>query len=212
MTSRGPIGVDGLTITAGSPSLRDHGFDQTLGRDLAALVGADPLAFGERRILRRGAAVGELQGRHAAGVDDALDAGSERLLHDEPRSLDIVAANLVRVSRPEPVIRGGVKEEPGALQRRRQGGAITQVALAHRVGGIEIRARARSPHQHADIVAAGSERGRDRRSEKAARAGDQDGRRKRFERAFGLHSNRARLADRFDVRRSNVVSAFTIHA
>ena len=31
---------------------------------------------------RRGAAVRELQGRDAAGVDDALDAGVERLLHD----------------------------------------------------------------------------------------------------------------------------------
>ena len=33
----------------------DHRLDQTLSRDLAALVGADPLAFGERTILCRGA-------------------------------------------------------------------------------------------------------------------------------------------------------------
>ena len=47
-TSRGPIGVDGLTMTAGRPIALDHRLDQPLSRDLAALVGADPLAFRER--------------------------------------------------------------------------------------------------------------------------------------------------------------------
>ena len=149
----------------------DHRRDQTLGRDLAALVGADPLAFGERGILR-GGAVGQLQGRHAARVDDALDAGAERLIHDKLRSLDIVAVNLFRVSRPESVVGGRVKEEPDALQRRRQRGAIAEVALAQSVTRIEIGAGARGTHQHADFVSAGSERGGDRRSEKAARTRD----------------------------------------
>ena len=190
----------------------DHGLDQTLGRDFAALIGADPLAFGKRMVLGRGGALGELQSRDAAGVDDALDAGAQRLLHDEARSLDIVAADLFRVSRPKPIIGRGVKEKADAFQRRRQRGAIAEVALAHSVGGIEIGARARWTHQHADLVAAGSERGGDCGTEKAARARDQNGRRTRFERALGRHSNCACLADRFAVRRSNVLSAFTIHA
>ena len=155
----------------------DHRLDQPLSRDLAALVGADPLAFGERTVLCRGAALSELQGRDAAGVDDALDAGAERLLHDEARSLEIVAVDLLRVSRPEPVVGGCMKKIAGALQRRRQRGAIAQIALAQSVGRVEICARARWTRQHADIVAAGSQRGGDRGTEKAARARDQNGRR-----------------------------------
>ena len=41
LMSRGPIGVDGATITAGKPFVRDHALDFALGHQLAALVGAD---------------------------------------------------------------------------------------------------------------------------------------------------------------------------
>ena len=46
LMSRGPIGVEGLTITAGRPSLGDHPLHQPLGGDLAVLVGPDGLAVG----------------------------------------------------------------------------------------------------------------------------------------------------------------------
>ena len=36
-TSRGPIGVDGLTMTARKAVLGDHLLDQALGRDLLRL-------------------------------------------------------------------------------------------------------------------------------------------------------------------------------
>ena len=75
-TSRGPIGRRRIDDHGRQPVPPDHGLDQTLGRDLAALVGADRLVFGERTVLGRGGALDELQGRDAAGVDDALDAGA----------------------------------------------------------------------------------------------------------------------------------------
>ena len=49
LMSRGPIGVEGLTMTAGSLSFAIISLDQALGHDLAALVGADGGVFGERR-------------------------------------------------------------------------------------------------------------------------------------------------------------------
>ena len=41
LMSRGPMGVDGATITAGSLSSCDQALDFALGHQLAALVGAD---------------------------------------------------------------------------------------------------------------------------------------------------------------------------
>ena len=83
-TSRGPIGVEGLTITAGSPVARDHLGDEILGDDLAALVGAD--RFGVRQVpgLVGEAAGAQVEGRDRAGVDDPLHARAQRLLHDDP--------------------------------------------------------------------------------------------------------------------------------
>ena len=51
-TSRGPIGVEGLTITAGRPRARSS-LDQPLGYDLGALVGADAFVGHRRRWSRR---------------------------------------------------------------------------------------------------------------------------------------------------------------
>ena len=41
LMSRGPMGVDGATITAGSFSVCDQAFDFAFGHQLAALIGAD---------------------------------------------------------------------------------------------------------------------------------------------------------------------------
>ena len=83
----------------------DHGLDQPLGGDLAALVGADPLLHRERNCLVRRTAVGaQAKCRDAAGIDDALDAGAFRLLHDDARAVHIGGKNLVRIARPEPIV------------------------------------------------------------------------------------------------------------
>ena len=47
-TSRGPIGVEGLTITAGRFRAATISVDQLLGHDLAALVGADRVVGRQR--------------------------------------------------------------------------------------------------------------------------------------------------------------------
>ena len=74
-TSRGPIGVDGLTIDRRQPVRRHLGHD-ILGHHLAALVGADRGIDRKRPRLVGDAAVAQVEGRNRAGVDDALDAGA----------------------------------------------------------------------------------------------------------------------------------------
>ena len=122
----------------------------------------------------------------------------KRLLHDEPRSLDIVAVNLFRVSRPETIVGGGVKEEPDALQSRRKRGAIARGRP--RVPCREDRDLSRGldgRDQRQHIVPAGAQRRRDRRSEKAARAGDKHARSKRrSQRAVCRRYGRQRLVGR----------------
>jgi hypothetical protein len=62
---------------AASTMIRPVGVDQPLGRDLAALVGADRRRLGERqRLIDRRAVRVERQRRDAAGVDDALHIGA----------------------------------------------------------------------------------------------------------------------------------------
>ena len=163
-------------------------------------------------VLGRDGSLDQLQGRDAAGVDDALDAGAQRLHHDVPRSLDIIADDLLRVSRPEAIVGRRVKEEPDALQRRRQRGAIEEVALAHCVARIEICARARWTHQCLDVVPAGAQRRGDRRSDKAAGAGHKHARRgRRLGRALGRRSGCPRVVRRSAVGRSDTtLSTFAI--
>ncbi len=104
-----------------------------------------------------------------------------------------------------------MKKEAGAFQRRRQRGAIAQIALAQSVGRVEICARARWTREHTDVVAADPERGGDRRTEKAACARDKNGRPRRKALALGLDGNLARAARRSKARMSHGWSDFTIH-
>ena len=46
LMSRGPIGVEGATITAGKPFFRDQPLDFAFGHQLAALVGCRSRVFG----------------------------------------------------------------------------------------------------------------------------------------------------------------------
>ena len=82
-TSRGPIGVEGLTITAGKPLRATISATDVLGDDLAALVGADRRRRRQRRVSSASSAVAEIECGDRAGVDDPLDAGAQRLLHDD---------------------------------------------------------------------------------------------------------------------------------
>ena len=129
-TSRGPIGVEGLTMTAGKTAFRHHGLDQSFGRDLAAFVGADALIFAQRSGLVRGHPVGSHgDGRHAAGVDDALDARPHRLLHEDAGSLDVGGKDLAGVARPEAIIRRHMKNVAHAGYRAPDGFPVAQIAF-----------------------------------------------------------------------------------
>ena len=56
-TSRGPIGVEGLTMTAGRPLVAHQRRHRFLGEEFRALVGADHVGERARRRLVGGAAV-----------------------------------------------------------------------------------------------------------------------------------------------------------
>src|SRR5258705_363135 len=89
-TASGTIADRGRQLVLG-----DHALDQPLGGDLAALVDADRLGLVEReRLVDRAAVAPHRQRRDAAGVDDALDAGAQRLLHHDAGAGDVVAHDL----------------------------------------------------------------------------------------------------------------------
>ena len=155
-TSRGPTGVDGLTMTAGSLFLRDHALDQTV---------PPRLCFSCRRrsrLLLRAALFRRLAGRlglqrqrrHAAGVDHALDAGVERGVHDGARARDVVLDDLARIGRPQPIIRRDMKQVPHARHGRRERRRIAQIAGGVLdIDAVEVGARAGGAHQRADGIA-----------------------------------------------------------
>ena len=106
-----------------------HCFDKAFGRDLAALVGANRPAFGQTLFLGRRSALDRPEGRNATGVNNPLDARSQRLFHQEPRALDVILDDLFGVSSPETVIGGRMEEQADAFQRVRERSAISEVAL-----------------------------------------------------------------------------------
>ena len=160
----------------GQSVARDHVGDEILGDDLAALVGAD--RFGVRQVpgLVGEAASAQIEGRDRAGVDDPLDARAQRFLHDDAGALDIGAHDLVGGGRPEPVIGGGMNEIAHALERRRDRGAIEQIADHDLVARIDVGSRAGRADQNADRMAGVAKRRRNRRSDEAARPVTRTGR------------------------------------
>jgi len=86
----------GIDDDGREPALPDHILDQAFGDDLAFLVGADGLALRQRTGFVGRRAVPQFDRCDAAGIDDALDAGSQRLLHDGPRSVHVGSDDLVR--------------------------------------------------------------------------------------------------------------------
>ena len=81
LRSRGPTGVEGLTMTAGSPRSPISRRTTSSACEFRLLVGADHVAIGSAVVLVGDAAGDEAEGGDAAGIDDALDAGGERRGH-----------------------------------------------------------------------------------------------------------------------------------
>ena len=114
----------------GRQAVPDHPFNQSLGGNLAALIGADRFALGKRHgLVGRRTARARLEGGDARGVDDAL--GSCRLgrLHDDTGSLDIRPQDFLRVRRPQPVIGGHMKYVTRAVRRRQDRAGVAHVAF-----------------------------------------------------------------------------------
>ena len=96
LTSRGPIGVDGLTITAGSlsfativrPAVRRRSCFACRLRRRSCNLESDGFR-------RPGAIVAQGQGGDAAGIDNSLDAGAFCLLHHDARAVHVGGKILV---------------------------------------------------------------------------------------------------------------------
>ena len=110
-------------------ALRDHLLHQPFGQQLAALIGADGLAFRHLpAFVGRFAAGAAFQRRHAGGVDDALDADALRLLHDDAGAGDVVHDDLGRIARPQPVVGRHMEEPAHAGHGLAHGSGVAQVA------------------------------------------------------------------------------------
>ena len=110
LMSRGPMGVEGATITAGKPLLRDQALDFALGHQLAALVGADHALRRVARGFVHRLAMAGLQGRDRGGIDHPLHAGiASAACMVALRALQIVALDLARDRAP----RGGNRPRHG---------------------------------------------------------------------------------------------------
>ena len=173
LMSRGPIGVEGATITAGSPCSAHQAFDFTFGHQLGALVGADhALRRVARGFIHR--RVAGLQRRDGGGIDHPLDTGFERGAHGGPGALEIVALDLARVARPQPVIGRDMEQVARAFHGGGHGLFVAHVArhrLAMQLGDVEpVGAR---PHQDAHMQPARHQRPRHGGADKTGCAGDQ---------------------------------------
>ena len=173
--SRGPMESCGTDDDGGQTLAEDHVLDSALGHGLAALVGADRLVGRKRRRLvdrRRGAR--HAQGGNTARIDDAFNAGGQRLALEVQRSLDVGADDLRGITRPQAIVRGDMKQVAHALQRRLQRFAIGEVAnhdLA--VEATEIIARTGSAYERTHAHAALDQGAHDGRPQKARSAGDE---------------------------------------
>ena len=175
LMSRGPMGVDGATITAGSFSSRDHAFDFALGQKFAFLVDADGAFLGVARGLVHRLALAGLQGGDGRGIDHPLHTRLKRGLHGGAGAFQIVAGDFHGIAGPKPVIGGDMEQIARAFQRLAHGADIAHVA-AHdvHIQARDIGARRGRPHQHAHLEAAIERLARNRRADKTRCARDQD--------------------------------------
>src|SRR5262249_18072795 len=113
-------------------------------------------------------------GADARGIDHATDAGALAGLEYRARTVHIVAVDLARVLRPQPIVRRNMEDETAAGQSGSEGLWIEDVSAKdlHRAAGQRLQA-ARGPREDADAVAVGDEQPRHVGSHEAGGPGDQ---------------------------------------
>ena len=174
LMSPGPIGVDGLTMTAGRPRSSISSRTAASAWNFDSLYGPIMSCGAARRLLVGDAALQDAEHRDAAGIDDALDPGRLRRQHQLAGALDIDPEHRRRVRHPQPVIGGDVKHIAAARHRRRQRGEIVERALGDLdLQPFEVAPVAVRPRQHPHLLAAAQQRPRHRRADKPGRAGHQ---------------------------------------
>ncbi len=203
--SRGPIGVDGWTITDRQHALARRGRARAVRRAPCCACtrrsrSRDRAASTRRPAHRRRAARAS---RRCSCRRRARRRAVERGLHHVARADDVRLDDLVRVERPQPVVGRDVEDVPAAVD-----GTADRVAIAHVgldefdigiVGEVDEVRRARTAADHrADREAVGPRAPHDRGADEAGGAGHEDGRRGgQAERIRSKGSSR-----RFDSRRS----------
>jgi hypothetical protein len=154
----------------------NHAVDQPLGCNFALLVGADTLAFAEGSALVGRRAVGtQRKGCHAAGVNYALDAGTQCFFHDRACSVHVGEHDLIGIARPQPIIGGDMEDITHAGHGPADGDRVAQVPLAEldpQCGKV-IAAAAR-PDQGANREVPALEGPGDCRAHEPAGASDED--------------------------------------
>jgi len=107
-------------------------------------------------------------------VDDALDAGAPRLLHDDARALDIVVENLVALARPQAIVGRDVKDIPYPAQGPADRLSVTDVTFDELdIESGKMRARTAGADQGPHPISGQSELSRHRRADESRGAGDE---------------------------------------
>ena len=138
LTSRGPIGVEGLTVTTGNAELRGALAHGLLGQELRALVVADHVVDGHGRVLvGRRAILVDAEHGDARRVDHARRAGGRGRLEHVDGAFDVGAVHRLRIRDPEPIVGRDVKHG-----RATRGGAAQRVAIREvAVGDLDVEPR-----------------------------------------------------------------------
>ena len=150
-------------------------FDQAFGRDLAALVCADCLTFGQRGGLVRDLARAQSNGGDAAGVNDPLDTRIQRRLHDVAGALNIGGKNFVRIRGPQTIVSSHMKNVARARHCTVDRFAVAQIAFEKLdVQVSEVGVRASLTDERAHRISGLDEFVRDSRADEPACSGDEN--------------------------------------
>ena len=172
-----PDGGGGIHRHHRQPLLPLQALHLLLRQELGALVDADHVVEGHRRLLVRRRAAGCLaQHRDGGGVDDALHPLPERLLHELARARHVGAVHGLRVAHPDPVVGGDVEQCRAALQGLRQRLAVREIAFGQfNAQPLQVAPVAARAHQTARPLAPRDQRPHDGRADKARASGHQCG-------------------------------------
>ena len=157
-------------------ALVDEPFDQPFGGDFAALVSADTLRLGERHRLVGNEPLRVRRERSdAAGVDNALEAAPQGLLHHDSRTGDIGLGNFARITCPKPIIGGDMEQIPDVSHGLGDRIGIAKIAFAEfYVQAAKLLAGTAWPRQHANRKSRTVKRSRDRRADEPGPASDKN--------------------------------------